>query len=245
MAKEICSKLRLFYEVTEVFSGSTYPTANLFFPKVCKLKISLIAWVESPIDVIVEMARRMLVKFDSYWDVIHGMLEVATILEPRYKVKLVEWLFAKIYGELAGYHLSRIKEILYDLLEQYSKSGSHVESCDTTSVSATGEGGHGVHNGKEEFDTYISDGLIPRCGEFEILAWWKSNSSKYPTLTLIARDILKVLIFTVVSEAAFSTSGRLLSPYRSRLEEQTIEALMCSQIWLWNQNKRYSSCLSM
>ncbi|CAN1337575.1 Zinc finger BED domain-containing protein RICESLEEPER 2 [Linum perenne] len=254
MAKEICSKLELFYEVTQIFSGSTYPTANLFFPKVCELKISLNSWVESPIHVIAEMARRMLVKFDSYWDVIHGMLGVATILDPRYKMKLMEWLFANIYGELAGYHLNKIKEILYDLLEQYLKSGSHVESCNTTSVSAIGEGEpieadflsefdryasneHGVHNGKEEFDTYISDGLIPRSGEFDILAWWKSNGSKYPTLTLIARDILAVPVSTVVLEAAFSTCGRLLSPCRSRLEEQTIEALMCSQNWLRNKIK--------
>ncbi|CAN1273217.1 Putative AC transposase, partial [Linum perenne] len=71
----------------------------------------------------------------------------------------------------------------------------------------------------------------------EILAWWKSNGSKYPTLTLIARDILAVPVATVVSEAAFSTCGRLLTPYRSRLEEQTIEALMCSQNWLWNRIK--------
>ncbi|CAN1290708.1 Putative AC9 transposase, partial [Linum perenne] len=76
---------------------------------------------------------------------------------------------------------------------------------------------------------------IPRSGEFDILAWWKSNGSKYPTLTLIARDILAVPVSTVVSEAAFSTCGRLLSPCRSRLEEETIEALMCSQNWLRNQ----------
>ncbi|CAN1347234.1 Putative AC transposase, partial [Linum perenne] len=94
-----------------------------------------------------------------------------------------------------------------------------------------------VHNGNEEFDTYISDGLILRSGEFDILAWWKSNSSKYPTLTLISRDILAVPVSTVVSKAAFSTCGRLLSPYRSQLEEQTIEALMCSQNWLQNQIK--------
>ncbi|CAN1773715.1 Putative AC transposase, partial [Linum perenne] len=100
---------------------------------------------------------------------------------------------------------------------------------------------HGVHNGKEEFDTYISDGLIPRSGEFDILAWWKSNGSKYPTLTLIARDILAVPVSTVVSEAAFSTCGRLLSPCRSRLEEETIEALMCSQNWLRNQIKGAST----
>ncbi|CAN1338172.1 Putative AC transposase [Linum perenne] len=42
---------------------------------------------------------------------------------------------------------------------------------------------------------------------------------------------------TVVSESAFRTCGRLLSPHRSRLEENTIEVLMCSQNWLMNQTK--------
>ncbi|CAN1160582.1 Putative AC transposase, partial [Linum perenne] len=62
-----------------------------------------------------------------------------------------------------------------------------------------------------------------------------------PTLTLIARDILAVPVSTVVLEAAFSTCGRLLSPCRSRLEEQTIEALMCSQNWLRNKIKGAST----
>ncbi|KAL7214503.1 hypothetical protein ACSBR1_026839 [Camellia fascicularis] len=34
-------------------------------------------------------------------------------------------------------------------------------------------------------------------------------------------------------EYAFSTSGRLVSPYRSRLHSDTLEALMCAQSWLW------------
>nr|POE81288.1 hypothetical protein CFP56_48446 [Quercus suber] len=36
-------------------------------------------------------------------------------------------------------------------------------------------------------------------------------------------------------EAAFSTSGRLLSPHRSRLHPKTIEAMMCAQNWLWSE----------
>uniref|UniRef100_A0A2N9J4P9 hAT-like transposase RNase-H fold domain-containing protein n=1 Tax=Fagus sylvatica TaxID=28930 RepID=A0A2N9J4P9_FAGSY len=33
IASDICQRLSLFYKVTEVFSGTSYPTANLFFPK--------------------------------------------------------------------------------------------------------------------------------------------------------------------------------------------------------------------
>ena len=34
MAKEICGRLKLFYNITELFSRRNYPTANTFFIKV-------------------------------------------------------------------------------------------------------------------------------------------------------------------------------------------------------------------
>ncbi|XP_065617162.1 uncharacterized protein LOC111988797 [Quercus suber] len=48
-------------------------------------------------------------------------------------------------------------------------------------------------------------------------------------------NILVIPVTTVASEAAFSTSGRLLSPHRSRLHPKTIEAMMCAQNWLWSE----------
>ena len=41
MANEICQKLEIFYDVTLFFSGTSYPTANIFFPKVCQIKLAL------------------------------------------------------------------------------------------------------------------------------------------------------------------------------------------------------------
>ncbi|CAL1409209.1 unnamed protein product [Linum trigynum] len=52
---------------------------------------------------------------------------------------------------------------------------------------------------------------------------------------MIAKDILAIPVSTVVSESAFSTSGRLLNPHRSRLDSKTVEALMCTQNWLFNE----------
>ncbi|CAN1160485.1 Zinc finger BED domain-containing protein RICESLEEPER 2 [Linum perenne] len=260
MAQEICSKLELFCDVSDVFSGSTYPTANIFFPNICEVKISLHEWALSPNDIIAEMARKMLVKFDSYWDVIHGILGVAAILDPRYKMKLVEWSLRKIYGDLAGYHITRITDILYSLLNAYhqrpesqvgSSSQANLVSHSDRQVARRGRflsdfdtyasTDQEVHNVRAQLDTYLRHGLIPRTEEFDILAWWKSHVVKYPILRLIARDILGIPVTTVVSESAFSTCGRLLSPHRSRLEENTIEALMCSQNWLINQIKGVST----
>jgi len=51
----------------------------------------------------------------------------------------------------------------------------------------------------------------------------------------MARDLLAIPVSTVASESAFSTSGRLISPHRSRLHPTTLEALMCARTWLWNE----------
>ena len=40
-AKDVCDRLKLFYNVTELFSGTRYPSANMFFPMICKIKMTL------------------------------------------------------------------------------------------------------------------------------------------------------------------------------------------------------------
>ena len=45
LAKEICERLELFYEVTEIFYGTKYPTSNLYFPNICELKLSMSNWI--------------------------------------------------------------------------------------------------------------------------------------------------------------------------------------------------------
>ncbi|GAU34710.1 hypothetical protein TSUD_29520 [Trifolium subterraneum] len=40
---------------------------------------------------------------------------------------------------------------------------------------------------------------------FDLLNWWKVNSTKYPILGQMARDILAIPLSTVASESAFST----------------------------------------
>ncbi|KAF1858918.1 hypothetical protein Lal_00000738 [Lupinus albus] len=62
----------------------------------------------------------------------------------------------------------------------------------------------------------------------------ETNGIMYPTLQAIAKDLLAIPISTVASESAFSTSGRILSPHRSRLNWTTLEALMCARSWLWS-----------
>ena len=45
---------------------------------------------------------------------------------------------------------------------------------------------------KMKFDHFIDKGVLKRNENFDILAWWKSNGLKYPTLQSITRDILVI-----------------------------------------------------
>ncbi|KAK2637922.1 hypothetical protein Ddye_025717 [Dipteronia dyeriana] len=76
--------------------------------------------------------------------------------------------------------------------------------------------------------------------EFDLLLWWKTYTYRYPVLSHLARDVLVILVSTVSSEQAFSTSGRIIEPRRSCLSPEMVEVLTCLRDWehakKWLQN---------
>ncbi|CAN1223763.1 Putative AC transposase [Linum grandiflorum] len=79
--------------------------------------------------------------------------------------------------------------------------------------------------------------IVVRRRNLIFLSWWKLNDPKYPTLQAIAKAVLAVPITSVASESAFSSGGRLLDPYRSRLHWNTVELLMCTRSWVQDGTK--------
>ncbi|KAJ9541894.1 hypothetical protein OSB04_028400 [Centaurea solstitialis] len=98
LASNICGKLQVFYKVTLMLSGTKYPTANIFIESVCEIRYSLSKWSGDGDEIIKTMAEKMLVKFDKYWYVIHGVMGVAAVLDPRFKLKIMEYAFPMLYG---------------------------------------------------------------------------------------------------------------------------------------------------
>ncbi|XP_030949256.1 zinc finger BED domain-containing protein RICESLEEPER 2-like [Quercus lobata] len=262
VAKDICGRLELFSSVTEFFSGRKYPTTNMYFSMVCELKIALNEWSLSSSEMISTMAESMLAKFNSYWANVSVVMAISVILDPRYKMKLLEFYYPSIYGVNSDLEIEKIKNLCYDLLDEYgdvdespvdNEGSSHMPASTSNqgaqikfrligsmsrfdgfvNNSSSSSKKHG--SGRMEFDHFIDEGVLKRSEDFDILAWWKNNGLKYPTLQRIAKDVLAIPVTTVASEAAFSTSGRLLSPHRSRLHPKTIEAMMCAQNWLWSE----------
>ncbi|KAL0316336.1 UNVERIFIED_CONTAM: putative AC transposase [Sesamum radiatum] len=260
-AIEICGKLKLFHQVTEMFSGTLYPTSNFYFQKICDIKVKLDEWVKSPNILIQDMALSMLRKYDKYWEVCHILMGVAVVLDPRYKMSLVEFFFRKIYHESARFKIDEVRQNCYDLLFDYqsrcctlNESSSSIGSLENT-MSSDVHSDVNVDDSLDEFeqfvvsktsgatnlsatselDMYLEESLLPRARDFDILNWWKTNGVKFPTLQKMARDILAIPVSTVASESAFSSSGKLINPHRNRLHHTTVEALMYSRRWLWNE----------
>ena len=77
-----------------------------------------------------------------------------------------------------------------------------------------------------DVDKYITEASEKNREGFDILAWWKVNSTRYVILFEVARDVIAILVSTVASESAFSTRVHGLDPFRSSLSPKTMEALI-------------------
>ena len=93
--------------------------------------------------------------------------------------------------------------------------------------------------GSSKLDIYLMEIPVPRTSdsirrEFDVLLTWRRNSAKYPVLSELVKDVLAVQVSYVASESTFSTSGRILDPYRSCLTPYMIETLVCTHQWLQN-----------
>ena len=111
--------LKPFYDITTLFSGSSYPTANLYFNGVRKIQLLIMEETQNPEDVISSMAKMMKKTFDKYWECYSTVLSFAIVLDPRYKLQLIEFCFKKV--NLVTYldAVKIIREKLYLLFEEY------------------------------------------------------------------------------------------------------------------------------
>lgn len=94
----------------------------------------------------------------------------------------------------------------------------------------------GIEDESNEVEIYLKDKVettrnsLPG-SKYDVLGWWKVNEHKYPVLCA-TKDVLAMQVSSVASESAFSTSGRVLDPYRSCLTHYMIEVLLCTEQWM-------------
>ncbi|XP_072077979.1 zinc finger BED domain-containing protein DAYSLEEPER-like [Arachis hypogaea] len=155
------------------------------------------------------MAFRMKMKFDKYWKDYSTVLAFGAILDPRLKLKFLRFCYKKL--DPSTFELKANEEFRkFDCETQTSKD-------------------------KDELEIYLKEGLIHTNEDdlkYDVLNFWKINEDRFPTLSVMARDVLSIPITTVASESAFSIGGRVLTKYRSSTLYEHVQMLICTRSWL-------------
>ncbi|KAK2645040.1 hypothetical protein Ddye_020235, partial [Dipteronia dyeriana] len=250
--EKLCKFLRHFYDTTNLFSGTKYPTSNLYMPKVFITYLTLMQNLASDDPFFKAMSNQMYTKFNKYWFDFSTILAIAIILDPRYKMEFVMFVYERLYGAESK-QLEEVKGKLFALFNEYvtSSTGRSTIRPSPPSYPSTSSGRQRVDdldlvlldfdnniNGdivdiqRTQLDLYLEERRLERSIDLNILDFWKGNEPRYPELAAMARDVLSVPISTVASESAFSMGGRVLDQFRSSLLPNVAEALVCSRDWI-------------
>ncbi|XP_057968491.1 zinc finger BED domain-containing protein DAYSLEEPER-like [Malania oleifera] len=255
LVETLCVYLKLLFDAANILATTSNPTANIFFHEVWKIQSELARAATSEESFVSDLAKQMMEKFDKYWKDCSMVLAIAVIMDPRFKMKLVEFSFTKIYGEDAATNIKIVDDGIHELFLEYVAlplplTPTYAEEGTTENAKAEESPGGALlaNNGlsdfdvyimetsnqqmKSELDQYLEESLLPRVQEFDILGWWKLNKLKYPTLSQMARDILSVSVSTVPPHSVFDTVSKEMDQYRCSLRPETLEALICAKDWL-------------
>ncbi|XP_052185298.1 protein NUCLEAR FUSION DEFECTIVE 4-like [Diospyros lotus] len=172
-------------------------------------------------------------KFDKYWSDYRVVLAFGAILDPTKKFNFLRYTYSKL--NLYNYEekLERVKMALYRLYGEYVNnsllsSSSMLSSNDFEAFDCQ------VSNDtkKSQLDLYLEEPRIPISGAFDVLAYWRERANRGKIIAKMACDVLSISITTVASKSAFSIGSRILNKYRSRLHDETVQALLCTRNWL-------------
>ncbi|KAI4379490.1 hypothetical protein MLD38_005780 [Melastoma candidum] len=251
----LCTHLKPIYDAASILVTTRSPTAANFFHEVWKIRADLARAVTSDDPFGADLTKLVLEKIDKYWKDCCLVLAMAVVMDPRFKMKLVEFSFTKIFGEEGLNYVKLVENSIHELFLEYvslpqpptptyNEEGSMGNSTKTDESGGPLLTDHGLtdfdvyimetsgQHMKSEVDQYLDENLSPRVPDFDVLGWWKTNMIKYPTLSKMARDILSIPVSTVPSELVFDLTNREMDRYKCTLRPETMEALLCAKDWL-------------
>ncbi|KAL9687412.1 hypothetical protein QQ045_031813 [Rhodiola kirilowii] len=239
--------------------GGVYsPTSNKVINSLVDIYATFKAY--DPLDAFRPTLAAMKLKFNKYWAYFPMIFCLATVMDPRFKLLAIEsWLSLYELTELdIEIKVTSVKTVLHQLYDMYKRNllaacTMNVDTgcLPTTYVALEPEIDVNIHvvpsasmaklkrarvsssGASTDLEIYLNlDTLdIDDNSTFNVLEWWKANSTMYPILSVIAKDLLSIPASTVASEAAFSAGGRVVSEKRASLSPTTIEALIYLKDW--------------
>lgn len=228
--------LEPFYKTTNNMCTTKMPTIGLilFFMDhisemitVCRESRHTPEWLKSAAEDMAKKAR-------SYSSQVCNIFTYMTaILDPRIKCELIpENLNSENHLEEARAHFMRNYSTGH-FPSVTSGYGAH-EMEDGGSVSFAEEIARKKRRGSivsatDELTQYLSEPPAPM--PTDVLEWWKVNSTRYPRLSVMARDFLAVQATSVAPEELFCSKGDEIDKLRFSMPHDSTQAILCIKSW--------------
>jgi len=168
-------------------------------------------------------------KLSKYWSDLQVIGLISTYLDPRFKNEIL-----KIFPI--------IKLKIKDLYDEYNKENNNDINSESIKTISSPFLKKFIQNDEVDNELKTYENLKVKINEdltkFDLLNWWKVNEYIYPTLSKIAKDFLSIQASSVSSEQLFSQSGLVITDRRNKLNEDTIQYLMCLRSWNELFNKK-------
>ncbi|EOA33287.1 hypothetical protein CARUB_v10019720mg [Capsella rubella] len=119
--ESLCSCLKIIFDAANVLTHSTRLTANDFYHEMTKLQLELSHTAMSEDPDVRNLANPLKEKFDEYWRKCFLLLAVAVVMDPRFKMKLIEFSFSKAYGEDADKWIRSVDDAVHELYLDYAE----------------------------------------------------------------------------------------------------------------------------
>ncbi|KAF2548202.1 hypothetical protein F2Q70_00023247 [Brassica cretica] len=148
----------MYKVAVELFEGG-YSTSNVYFYLLAELKVMLEKELEgADSDYFRCNAKWMLKRFDKYWDHMFLVLATASVLDPRFKMKYLEFYCSKNKVCDEASKAETVLDYLRSLYARYAASDiCQKPICSVAKVDSKEEGENGDGGGEEDHDE-IQDG---------------------------------------------------------------------------------------
>ncbi|XP_010906914.1 zinc finger BED domain-containing protein RICESLEEPER 2 [Elaeis guineensis] len=160
----VCTYLKLLYDSANIIMATADPTANIFFHEAWKIQLELTNATLNEDVLVSSFAKEMHEKFDKYWKDCSLVLAIAVVMDPRFKLKLVEFSFSKIYGADAVRYINVVNDSIHELYLEYVAqplplTPAYEEQGEVTTSNINGnENGSGIGNDNNRPTTLVSNG---------------------------------------------------------------------------------------
>lgn len=229
--------LEPFYKTTNNICTHKVPTVGLvlFFMDHISEMIAVCRESRLSPDWQKNAAEEMAKKTRSYNNQVCNIFTFMTaILDPRIKSELIpESLSAENYLEearahfLRNYSTSHFSSITSGYGSQEIEDGGSVSFAEE--IARKKRRGSLSHS-TDELTQYLSEPPAPI--PTDVLEWWKANSTRYPRLSVMARDFLAVQATSVAPEELFCSKGDQIDKQRFCMPHDSTQPVLCIRSWI-------------